>query len=228
MKDECELKSYQIIIKEFRNMLSNGELKCGDKLPSERKMTDMFHLSRTSVREALRSLEMMGIVEKRHGEGNYIVDNAENSMIDVLSIMLIMNKGTMDDFMEFRKWIELGAIKNVIEYSSNEEIHQLRAYLKGYENHQTVYDRTQQDIAFHKAIVSLSKNPFFIYIFNAFSVLASTHLEQMLNELTSNGKDSKQVNSIHQEHLDLLSAIEARDYKQAEKIVVSHIITVHE
>ena len=50
----------------------------------------------------------------------------------------------------------------------------------------------------------------------------------MLNELTSNGKDSKQVNSIHQEHLDLLSAIEARDYKQAEKIVVSHIITVHE
>ena len=228
MKDECELKSYQIIIKEFRNMLSNGELKCGDKLPSERKMTDMFHLSRTSVREALRSLEMMGIVEKRHGEGNYIVDNAENSMIDVLSIMLIMNKGTMDDFMEFRKWIELGAIKNVIEYSSNEEIHQLRTYLKGYENHQTVYDRTQQDIAFHKAIVSLSKNPFFIYIFNAFSVLASTHLEQMLNELTSNGKDSKQVNYIHQEHLDLLSAIEARDYKQAEKIVVSHIITVHE
>ncbi len=228
MKDECELKSYQIIIKEFRNMLSNGELKCGDKLPSERKMTDMFHLSRTSVREALRSLEMMGIVEKKHGEGNYIVDNAENSMIDVLSIMLIMNKGTMDDFMEFRKWIELGAIKNVIEYSSDEEIQQLKTYLKDYESHQTVYDRTQQDIAFHKAIVSLSKNPFFIYIFNAFSVLASTHLEQMLNKLTSNGKNSKQVNSIHQEHLDLLSAIEARDYKQAEKIVISHIITVHE
>ena len=228
MKDECELKSYQIIIKEFRNMLSNGKLKCGDKLPSERKMTDMFHLSRTSVREALRSLEMMGIVEKKHGEGNYIVDNAENSMIDVLSIMLIMNKGTMDDFMEFRKWIELGAIKNVIEYSSDEEIQQLKTYLKDYESHQTVYDRTQQDIAFHKAIVSLSKNPFFIYIFNAFSVLASTHLEQMLNKLTSNGKNSKQVNSIHQEHLDLLSAIEARDYKQAEKIVISHIITVHE
>lgn len=228
MKNEQDLKSYQIIIKEFRNMLSSGELRCGDKLPSERKMTDLYHLSRTSVREALRSLEMMGIVEKRHGEGNYIVDNAENSMIDVLSIMLIMNKGTMDDFMEFRKWIELGAIKNVIEHSSDEEICELKTYLTGYEDHQTIYDRTQQDITFHKAIVGLSKNPFFIYIFNAFSVLASTHLEQMLNELTSDGKDNEQVNSIHQEHLALLSAIEDRNYTQAEQIIISHIITVRE
>ncbi|MFG6330450.1 MAG: FadR family transcriptional regulator [Lachnospiraceae bacterium] len=226
MKSEQEAKGYQIIIKELRNMLSNGELKCGDKLPSERKMTEMFQLSRTSVREALRSLEMMGIVEKRHGEGNYVVDHAESSMIDVLSIMLIMNKGTMDDFMEFRKWIELGAIKNVIEYSSDEEIDGLEAYLAGYEDHQTVHDRTQQDISFHKAIVGLSKNPFFIYIFNAFSVLAATHLEQMLHELTSNGRDRRRVDSIHQEHLDLLSAIRERDYEQAQKIATSHIITI--
>ncbi|MCQ4871889.1 GntR family transcriptional regulator, partial [Blautia producta] len=90
----------------------NGELKCGDKLPSERNMTTLFHLSRTSVREAHRAMEMIGIVEKRHGEGNYIVNNAESSLTDVLSIMLILNDGAIDEFMEFRKWIELGAVRS--------------------------------------------------------------------------------------------------------------------
>ena len=107
MEKESEPKGYQIIISELQKMLANGELKCGDKLPSERNMTTLFHLSRTSVREALRAMEMIGIVEKRHGEGNYIVNNAESSLTDVLSIMLILNDGALDEFMEFRKWIEM-------------------------------------------------------------------------------------------------------------------------
>ncbi len=52
MEKESEPKGYQIIISELQKMLANGELKCGDKLPSERNMTTLFHLSRTSVREA--------------------------------------------------------------------------------------------------------------------------------------------------------------------------------
>ena len=160
MEKESEPKGYQIIISELQKMLANGELKCGDKLPSERNMPTLFHLSRTSVREALRAMEMIGIVEKRHGEGNYIVNNAESSLTDVLSIMLILNDGALDEFMEFRKWIELGAVKSVIASSSEEEILSLDEKLSAYADSSSVHERTLKDIDFHKAIVCLSGNPF--------------------------------------------------------------------
>ena len=225
MEKESEPKGYQIIISELQKMLANGELKCGDKLPSERNMTTLFHLSRTSVREALRAMEMIGIVEKRHGEGNYIVNNAESSLTDVLSIMLILNDGALDEFMEFRKWIELGAVKSVIASSSEEEILSLDEKLSAYADSSSVHERTLKDIDFHKAIVWLSGNPFFISIFNAISALAVNHLETIIQRLTSDGKDSAKVDSIYQEHEMILNAIKKRDYTMAERFLDYHIQT---
>jgi len=75
-------KVYEQVIQQIKDMIADGTLKKGDKLPSERDMAAMFGVSRTAIREALRSLEMLGLTESRQGEGTFIaLSFAESKML---------------------------------------------------------------------------------------------------------------------------------------------------
>lgn len=219
--DKPELKGYQIIMNHLQQMITDGELKCGDKLPSERQMSEMFGISRSSVREALRALEMLGIVDKHQGGGNFIVNNVENSMMSILSTMFVLNHGKLEDFMEFRNYIELGAAKHVIEHASDIQIAGLCSLAEKYIYANDVYERTQCDMDFHKAIVKLSDNPFFIYTYNAISALTKPYLVAVTQFYMQKSKDLG--SSIHQEHLKIYESIKWRDYPEAEKILTYHL-----
>ena len=65
------VKVYEIIMKQIKDIVKSGELKRGDKLPSERDLALKLNVSRTSVREAIKALETLGLVQSKHGEGNY-------------------------------------------------------------------------------------------------------------------------------------------------------------
>ena len=70
-------KIYEKVIEQIKDMVKKGEIKSGDKLPPERDLAEQLQVSRTSVREALRSMEMLGLVESRQGGGNFIKNNLE-------------------------------------------------------------------------------------------------------------------------------------------------------
>ena len=80
-------KVYEEVIEQIKDMIYNGILKKGDKLPSERDMVEELQVSRTSVREALRSLEVIGLIESRQGEGNFVKDSLEKGHIEPPSVM---------------------------------------------------------------------------------------------------------------------------------------------
>ena len=72
-------KVYEQVIEQIQESIFNGELKKGDKLPSERELSEQMRVSRTSIREALRVLETLGVVESKQGEGNFVCSNIKNS-----------------------------------------------------------------------------------------------------------------------------------------------------
>ena len=72
MKKSVCKKSYHDLVEKIQQSILNNELKVGDKLPPEREMSEIHNISRNSVREALRTLEVVGLIECRHGEGNFI------------------------------------------------------------------------------------------------------------------------------------------------------------
>ena len=74
-------KVYEEVIEQIKDMIYNGILKKGDKLPSERDMVEELQVSRTSVREALRSLEVIGLIESRQGEGNFIKESLDRKSV---------------------------------------------------------------------------------------------------------------------------------------------------
>ena len=80
-------KVYEKVIEQVKDLVKSGELKSGDKLPPERDLSEQLQVSRTSIREALRALEMLGLVETKQGEGNFIKTDFENSLVEPLSIV---------------------------------------------------------------------------------------------------------------------------------------------
>jgi GntR family transcriptional repressor for pyruvate dehydrogenase complex len=73
-------KIYEQVIDRIKGMIADGTLDIGDQLPTERFLAEQLHVSRTSIREALRAMEIIGLIECRQGEGNFVRESSENSM----------------------------------------------------------------------------------------------------------------------------------------------------
>ena len=100
-------KIYEQVIQQIKDMIADGTLKSGDKLPTERELVEKFNVSRASIREALRSLESIGIVESKQGEGNFIGRNIENILYEPLSILFMLRNNTSQEIFELRMAIEI-------------------------------------------------------------------------------------------------------------------------
>lgn len=79
-------KIYEIVIEQIKEIVKRGELKSGDKLPSERDLCEKLEVSRASVREALKSLQMLGLIESKHGKG---ILSMKNLKIVCLNLYLL-------------------------------------------------------------------------------------------------------------------------------------------
>ena len=122
-------KVYQQVVEQIQTMAMNGELEKGDRLPTERDMAEKLGVSRTSIREAMRSLEMVGLVESRQGEGNFVGGSISGNYFEPLSVMFMLNNGDPRDIFELRQVIEMEAVSiaagNVKKEGREEEIKEL-------------------------------------------------------------------------------------------------------
>lgn len=104
-------KVYIEILKQLREMISDGGLKPGDKIPSERELTERLNVGRSSVREALRALELLGLIETRRGEGTYIKDFRGNQLIKLLSTFILQDDKAKKDVNETKYFIEMDCLR---------------------------------------------------------------------------------------------------------------------
>ena len=103
-------KVYLEIMRQIKEGIRSGQLKKGDRLPSERQMAEQLGVSRATVREAIRSLEIMGLIRCVQGEGNFIPDNLDGSLKEPMSLIFLLNQGSIDDITELRRALELEAV----------------------------------------------------------------------------------------------------------------------
>lgn len=98
-----ENQEFQKTINYIFDLIENGMLQLGDKLPTERAISAKLGVSRNFVREAIRSLESLGLVECRQGSGNYLADNIKESIAKSVNLMLLTHKVTRKEVFEFRR-----------------------------------------------------------------------------------------------------------------------------
>jgi len=84
-------KRFLHIVQQLRELIEKENIQPGDKLPSERVLTERLQVGRSSVREALRSLELLGLIETKHGGGTFLADSQHHKRVDVVGSFLLRN-----------------------------------------------------------------------------------------------------------------------------------------
>lgn len=159
------LKSESVVQKVINCLadgMVSGELKPGDKLPTEPELAATLGVARTSVREATKILTYLGVLESRRSEGTFVANGFQESMIDPMVYGIILNKGEdFDSLMELRELTEVGILRLAIKKRSEEGLETIREKLDAFSDAVEQGNLTaafQADNDFHDAVSSLCQN----------------------------------------------------------------------
>ncbi|KGP73617.1 transcriptional regulator [Pontibacillus yanchengensis Y32] len=104
-------KVYEEVLKELRRFIEEQGLSPGDKLPSERELAERLNAGRSSVREALRAMELLGLIETRRGEGTFLSSYQPYHMVEILSAFILQEAKTKENLKATKQLIEKEALK---------------------------------------------------------------------------------------------------------------------
>lgn len=210
-------KLYEKIAQQIQGLIRDGVLRPGDKLPPERELADMFQVSRGSLRDAIRALELTGLVEPRQGERTVVRAPSTDSLINPLAAMLLLERELAGELLEFRGMIEPTLARRAANYASTEDINDLRDILS---RQKEKVDRgelaIEEDSEFHYAIARIAKNSVVLKVLDAFMDLLRESRKQSLQV---QGRLQKSLAG----HQQILQAIEEHDATTAGTAMRRHI-----
>ena len=220
-------KIYEAIVDQIRQLIIDGYIKPGDKLPSERELVASFKVSRSSIREALSALEMMGILEVRTGEGTFIKHLKPESIMASLAWSLYLDRGTVVEMLEVRKMIEVQAVGYAADRATIQEINQLAQTLEtmknNLENMGSISEKA--DLIFHYTIAVATHNKITIRLMDTISDNLQ-HLIHATRPKLYEGKYTPEL--LYIEHEKIYEAIKNRDVKEARRQMLTHLDGVEE
>ncbi len=219
LKDFQKIKKATIsetIVEQIKEMVLDGQLTPGQKLPSEREFTEILGVSRSSVREAMRSLMSIGLVDIRSGEGTFLNDNT-NLLTDHFQLQCLMKKYSILELVEARKMIEVEIIKlAVVRGDSNDVDYIIEKHLETKENRNSPAEFIKADFNFHMAIAEASKNRYLA------EMLSATR-ELLLEINTDVIRKPGQIDKVIKTHESIIAAIKSGDIYKAQVQMGSHI-----
>ncbi|PRR80069.1 HTH-type transcriptional regulator LutR [Clostridium liquoris] len=213
-------KVYEQVIYQIKDMINKGVLKKGDKLPSERDMVESLQVSRTSIREALRSLEIIGLIESKQGEGNFIRSSFENSLIEPLSIMFMLQDSNPGEILELRKIIEKETAGLAAERITEEELKELELLMGKFKELVEGEQMVSVDREFHYKIAQASKNFLILSIFNAISSLMESFIKDARKNILIK-EENKEI--LYKQHENIYKALLNKNPQQAMKAMIEHL-----
>lgn len=210
--------------------IDRGELKQGDCLPGEREFAESLGISRVPLREGISALAAMGIVEKRHGEGNFIAEFSSDVLGRILHTYTMLDHTLANDLFEARSLIEGAAARLAARNATaadlnalRELLHQMEIDVPAYVNGEHTLDyMLKQDDLFHLQCAAASHNEFYIQFINIMHIIGT---DMGLYENTYGKAPEKYYISLDF-HKRLVKAIEDGDEQQAQDIMAHHIESI--
>ena len=213
-------KVYEEIVAKIKDMVEKGRFKSGDQLPVERELAEVFRVSRSSVREALRSLESQGFIESRQGDGTYIASQPVESLVRPLASVIFTEKDDQMELFEMRRMIEPDLAYLAAERATEEEIAMMEKVLVLQEEQIERGDfSTDVDRNFHYIMARAAKNKVILRIADNIMDLLAESREQ---NLQVEGRPQRSI----LRHREVLEAIRARDPERAEKCMLEHLMDI--
>jgi GntR family transcriptional repressor for pyruvate dehydrogenase complex len=169
---------------QIRAMLSRGDLKPGDKLPSERDLAARLGVGRNTLREALRSLEYAGIVETRKGAsgGAYILPGSSSAIVDGLRVLYDLGAITPQQLTEARVWLSETVVRVACERATEDDLQALEANIEATScaQSQGEFDARQKlNREFHLVLARITRNPIVISMMDAVMDVMGRFIEEI-------------------------------------------------
>lgn len=147
------------LIARLKALISSGVLTPGAKLPPERELAPAFGVSRSSLRHALKALEIMGVLKQRVGDGTYLAGNADAVLQEPFELLMLIDAITLDDLLETRLIVEPELAARAAERATLEDLRKMSQTLEGYRRGTPDTVLVEADLAFHRAIFEAARNP---------------------------------------------------------------------
>lgn len=211
-----ENKEYFKVIEYIKEQMKNGTIQIGGKLETERKLSEKLGISRPSIREALRSMENIGLIESKQGSGNYLLGDFSKNLTESFSLMLLMKQVDYVDITEVRRAIELEAYKIAMRSISDQQLKDIKSCLvnplnERFEN-EILFDRS-----FHFAIVKATGNGFMMNIVEPLASVCEELIEKTLKKATIDEREQ-----LAQLHMQIYLGLEEKNLEKGLSAINAH------
>ncbi len=206
---------------QIKEQIEQGVWKEGEKILGEMELARLFQVSRGSIREAIKSLQTLGILEAHSGQGTFVSPNALQKLSNNRLTEMVTNEAYYDEILECRYIIESQAAYIAAKVCTEEDINYLmRSYneMMEYTEKKEIKKYNACGHAFHAYIVDLMHNEI-LSTFYA-SIVPLLYEER---ETFSNTMDMKKILEAHEEHLKLIEALKEHDPDKAKTIIEHHL-----
>ena len=211
---------------QIRDLIKDGKLQPGEKLPPERTFSEMLDVGRSSLREAINILETQGFVEARKRQGIYICSLSTSIISDPLRQIIEEDKDKMLQLYEVRKDIELASAYAAAKYRTESDLAKMKQVLDRMEKDSIkpligLYD----DLEFHLIIAQSGHNIFRSHILKNIFDLSDEHLQYVMGIMI--GEDSR-IFKLLEHHQKVFLAIEKKDSNLARSMMDEHLSWVEQ
>lgn len=203
-----------IVTERIKNYIVTNQLIAGDKLPTEKDLIEQLGVSRTVVREAIKILQLVGVIRKS-GDGIFVDDPTLKSVSNHVSFQWKNNTKKMTELLETRIVLELGAIEMAIKHYSPSHIEEMELWNERLRTKQESFDAA--DLGFHRSLFQATTNSVYLQFseiltdfFNAIGINSEIYLEN-------------QAAKSYEQHNEIITWIKRKNAKMAKQIMMLHL-----
>ena len=219
------IKVFEQIADQIEKRILNGELRCGDRLPTERELAEQFQASRTAVREAMKILAQKGLVEMRPGRGTIVIDGAPEAMQNSIGLVMKLQVGEVggsDNLVEVREIFETEIAALAAARATDEELAAMREAIRVMDESLNDADAyIAADNQFHQALAKATQNSLILILIDS---IVNPLSEQRKHVFAVEG--GPQRGQFH--HRRILESIIRRDPESARAAMRAHLQQVRE
>ncbi|HMK36026.1 MAG TPA: FadR/GntR family transcriptional regulator [Desulfomonilaceae bacterium] len=213
---------YEGVREQIQQLILEGTFRGGQKLPGERTLAENLHVSRNSVREALRLLEENDIVRTRHGDGTYVCSAENGALVHFLNKSFEMRKRRVREIFEFRRILEPQIAWLAAHNISRREVDGLKVLI--FDQQKKLFSGEEDsdlDEAFHLLLAKATKNAVIVEVMR--------NLTTILNETRSHrfSTEERKASSLRT-HILIVDALEKRDPEAARRAMEEHLQEVEQ
>ncbi|MDQ0257337.1 GntR family transcriptional repressor for pyruvate dehydrogenase complex [Evansella vedderi] len=203
------------LTKSLLQYIFSGSIKPGEKLPTERQLQEALGVGRSAIREAIKVLAVLGVLEIKHGNGTYLKKPDAGLLIESIEWGILLGEKRVRDIIEARQEIELSIVKLAAQRCTEEELNELWSILEQLKV-STIDDFVEIDIAFHLKLAEMAKNASLKGILTSLQSLLRTWIRFVIE---SAGETTFSYN----DHLKVYQAVANKDPKAAVKAMEEHM-----